>query len=228
MWEKLVLNLLSNAFKFTFEGEIAADNERCEPAVAELVIQDTGVGVPKDELPRLFERFHRVEGQKSRSFGRLGNWSCAGSRTGQVARRHDQGERRLAGERGLRSRYPSAQSIYRPKEFVLNRCAPAHFPRRRLCREALRWLPEVNLQDSVVVDRHEEGDHLLLDIRRRKFRFWWRTTTQTCATMRAERARACCKSARHSFRDPLHRRARKPDAFPGRANWNPTWTSGCA
>jgi signal transduction histidine kinase len=69
MWEKLVLNLLSNAFKFTFEGEIAVRiQERREPAVAELVIQDTGVGVPKDELPRLFERFHRVEGQKSRSF----------------------------------------------------------------------------------------------------------------------------------------------------------------
>ena len=69
MWEKIVLNLLSNAFKFTFEGEIAVElrtsaDQRC----AELTIRDTGVGVPASELPRLFERFHRIEGQRSRSF----------------------------------------------------------------------------------------------------------------------------------------------------------------
>jgi PAS domain S-box-containing protein len=69
MWEKIVLNLVSNAFKFTFEGAItvqmrASDDGRC----AELIVRDTGVGIPEGELPRLFERFHRVEGQKSRSF----------------------------------------------------------------------------------------------------------------------------------------------------------------
>ena len=69
MWEKIVFNLLSNAFKFTFEGNIsirmhAADDGKS----AELVVRDTGVGIPAHELPRLFERFHRVENQKSRSF----------------------------------------------------------------------------------------------------------------------------------------------------------------
>ena len=69
MWEKLVLNLLSNAFKFTFSGEIAVKiKEDSNPSTARLVIQDTGVGIPTEELPRLFERFHRVEGQRSRSF----------------------------------------------------------------------------------------------------------------------------------------------------------------
>jgi PAS domain S-box-containing protein len=66
MWEKIVLNLLSNAFKFTFTGEIAVsmhalDNE------AELVVQDTGVGIPAHEMPRLFERFHRIEGTQGRT-----------------------------------------------------------------------------------------------------------------------------------------------------------------
>jgi PAS domain S-box-containing protein len=69
MWEKIVFNLLSNAFKFTFEGGIsirvhAADDSKS----AELVVRDTGVGIPSLELPKLFERFHRVENQKSRSF----------------------------------------------------------------------------------------------------------------------------------------------------------------
>jgi PAS domain S-box-containing protein len=67
MWERIVLNLLSNAFKFTFEGEIAV--RLCQVGEhVELSVQDTGVGIPKAELPRLFERFHRVEGQKSRSY----------------------------------------------------------------------------------------------------------------------------------------------------------------
>ena len=67
MWEKIVLNLLSNAFKFTFEGEIAVRLREAEGQM-ELSVQDTGVGIPKAELPRLFERFHRIAGQKSRSY----------------------------------------------------------------------------------------------------------------------------------------------------------------
>ena len=69
MWEKIVLNLLSNAFKFTFEGEIGVRTRlAADGAAAEVVVHDTGVGVPPRELSRLFERFHRVEGQRSRSF----------------------------------------------------------------------------------------------------------------------------------------------------------------
>ncbi len=66
MWEKIVLNLLSNAYKFTFEGEIAV-RLRMRGGEAELSVSDTGVGVPKAELPRLFERFHRVAGTRART-----------------------------------------------------------------------------------------------------------------------------------------------------------------
>jgi len=67
MWEKLVLNLLSNAFKFTFEGGITVTLDANDDS-ATLCVCDTGVGIPADELPRVFERFHRIEGQQRRSF----------------------------------------------------------------------------------------------------------------------------------------------------------------
>ena len=66
MWEKIVLNLLSNAFKFTLEGGVAVRLRREGPAVV-LTVSDTGSGVPAHELPRLFDRFHRVEGARGRT-----------------------------------------------------------------------------------------------------------------------------------------------------------------
>jgi signal transduction histidine kinase len=66
MWEKIVLNLLSNAFKFTFEGRVSVQL-KAEGHEVHLQISDTGIGVPKDEVPRLFERFHRVEGARGRT-----------------------------------------------------------------------------------------------------------------------------------------------------------------
>ncbi|WP_437299692.1 ATP-binding protein [Sorangium sp. So ce426] len=65
-WEKVVMNLLSNAFKFTFEGEIAV-SLRAHPDHVELTVRDTGTGIPSEELPRIFERFHRVHGARGRS-----------------------------------------------------------------------------------------------------------------------------------------------------------------
>jgi signal transduction histidine kinase/DNA-binding response OmpR family regulator len=66
MWEKIVLNLLSNAFKFTFDGGIAV-RLWAEPGRAVLAVSDSGVGIAATDLPRVFERFHRVEGARSRS-----------------------------------------------------------------------------------------------------------------------------------------------------------------
>ena len=70
MWEKIVLNLLSNALKSTFEGEIRVTVQQTvqqQGAVAELTVTDTGTGISKDDLPHLFERFRRIEGAARRS-----------------------------------------------------------------------------------------------------------------------------------------------------------------
>jgi PAS domain S-box-containing protein len=66
MWEKIVLNLLSNALKFTFKGEIKILLVE-EKGKAVLKVSDTGEGIPKSELKNLFKRFYRVQGAKSRT-----------------------------------------------------------------------------------------------------------------------------------------------------------------
>jgi signal transduction histidine kinase len=67
MWEKIVLNLLSNALKFTFEGEIEIGLERRLNHVI-LKVCDTGTGIPGAELPHIFKRFYRVKNARGRSF----------------------------------------------------------------------------------------------------------------------------------------------------------------
>jgi PAS domain S-box-containing protein len=66
LWEKIVLNLLSNAFKFTLEGEIVV-MQRVVGDHVELAVRDTGVGIPAQEIPHLFERFYRVRGTRART-----------------------------------------------------------------------------------------------------------------------------------------------------------------
>ncbi|MUG99980.1 response regulator [Scytonema sp. UIC 10036] len=67
MWEKIVSNLLSNAFKFTFAGKIIVELRYCSNRI-ELEVRDTGIGIPATELPQIFERFHRVQGARGRTY----------------------------------------------------------------------------------------------------------------------------------------------------------------
>jgi signal transduction histidine kinase len=64
--EKIVSKLLSNALKFTFVGSIEV-TLRALPEHAELVVRDTGVGIPEEELPQNFKRFYRVRGLRGRT-----------------------------------------------------------------------------------------------------------------------------------------------------------------
>ncbi|QKV75851.1 chemotaxis protein CheB [Amycolatopsis sp. Hca4] len=66
MWKKIVANLLSNAVKFTFAGTITVTLREL-PRHVQLTVRDTGVGIPEDELVKVFTRFHRAPTTRSRT-----------------------------------------------------------------------------------------------------------------------------------------------------------------
>lgn len=67
IWEKIVLNLLSNAFKYTLKGTITITLHQKGNSV-EMRVKDTGVGIPEKELPSMFQRFHRIANTAGRSY----------------------------------------------------------------------------------------------------------------------------------------------------------------
>src|ERR1700722_6276741 len=142
MWEKIVLNLLSNAFKFTFEGEIKVSLFSRRDKV-ELSVSDTGCGIPPAELSHIFERFHRVRGRRSRTQEGTG---IGLSLVQELAKIHG-GESRVRRVEGQGTTFT-----------VTIRTGRAHLPEERLggrrplisgrigampfVEESLRWLPD--------------------------------------------------------------------------------------
>jgi signal transduction histidine kinase/CheY-like chemotaxis protein/HAMP domain-containing protein len=83
--QQIVKNLLSNAFKFTRQGQVAltveaarsgwnADNEELNraPAVLAISVEDTGIGIPPDKQQIIFEAFQQADGSTSRKYGGTG------------------------------------------------------------------------------------------------------------------------------------------------------------
>ena len=72
---QIITNLLDNAIKYTPEGgriTVGAGPRPGSPEYVEILVRDTGMGIPEHELPRLFERFYRVDKARSRELGGTG------------------------------------------------------------------------------------------------------------------------------------------------------------
>jgi signal transduction histidine kinase len=67
MYEKIVFNLLSNAYKYTFEGTIEIILRENKNHV-KLIVRDTGIGISNDHIQKIFDRFVRIEGVKARTY----------------------------------------------------------------------------------------------------------------------------------------------------------------
>ncbi len=142
MWEKVVLNLVSNAFKYTLNGYVKV-TLRAEDGEAVLRIEDSGTGIPEDELPRLFERFHRVEGSTGRS--QEGSGIGLALVKELVALHH--GTISVESKQGQGSaftvRVPLGSEHLDPARIAANRqLIPTATGASVFVEEALRWLPE--------------------------------------------------------------------------------------
>ena len=142
MWEKIVLNLLSNAFKFTLEGTIAI-RLRAAGAYAELAVEDTGTGIAAAELSRVFERFHRIQGAQARTYEGTGIGLAL---VQELVRLHG-GSITVTSDQGRGSRFTIQIPIGRD-HLPAERIQPAHSQSpgaataRLFVEEASRWIPD--------------------------------------------------------------------------------------
>ena len=148
MWEKIVLNLLSNAFKFTFKGGVSVTMESVDNSIR-LQVSDTGIGVSEDELPHLFERFHRVEGAQGRTHEGTG----IGLALVQELVKFHHGTITVASKEGTGTTFsvtiPKGKD-HLPSERVeaARTLASSAIRADSYVEEALRWLPE-SIADNI-------------------------------------------------------------------------------
>jgi signal transduction histidine kinase len=142
MWEKIVLNLLSNAFKYTLDGQVSVTLKR-DATHAVLEVADTGIGVSELELPRLFERFHRVVGAQARTHEGSGIGLAL---VQELVRLHGgsiEAESQLGRGSLFRVRIPFGDA-HHPAEQRRARLAAGStaISSQSFVEEALRWLPD--------------------------------------------------------------------------------------
>ena len=153
-WERILLNLLSNALKYTLQGSVSV-RVWAEEGCAVVEIEDTGIGVAESEVPRLFERFHRVEGVQARTH----EGSGIGLALVQELMRLHEGSIEVDSRLGRGTRFTLRLPFghaHLPAEQVRHERAERHNASLApsYVQEAMRWLPEEAVQGAAdEVDR---------------------------------------------------------------------------
>lgn len=164
MWEKIVLNLLSNAFKFTLAGSITLRLSATQDS-ALLTVQDTGVGIPPSELPHLFQRFHRVAGSRGRTIEGTGIGLAL---VQEMVRLHG-GHVSVESEIGRGSTFSVSLPLgnaHLPPESLrhssLLRPVPASVQIDSYVDEALNWVPDSSEVGAPVPKPSESAETILI------------------------------------------------------------------
>ena len=165
MWEKIVLNLISNAFKYTLEGSINV-RLRTKRNQVELQVADTGIGIAITEQQKIFERFHRVPTDKGRSQEGSG---IGLSLVQQLVKLHG-GEVRVKSRPGKGSIFSVTLPLgkmHLPAEKIKHSGAPSNgeMQANLYVEEALRWLsnPDDLVQLPEPGSREERPEILVAD-----------------------------------------------------------------
>jgi signal transduction histidine kinase len=140
MWEKIVLNLLSNAFKFTRAGRVTVRQHVVDGQV-ELSVADTGSGIPAAELSNVFKRFHRIAGTDSRTYEGSGIGLAL---VRELVQLHG-GAIRVESRHGQGSTFTvtiPTGSAHLPEEQISSGSASVDSRVDAFVEEALRWLPD--------------------------------------------------------------------------------------
>jgi signal transduction histidine kinase len=157
MWEKIVLNLLSNAFKFTFEGGITV-RLALHDRMAELSIADTGTGIESHELPRLFERFRRIRGAKGRTFEGSGIGLALVAELVKLHAGRVSAESTFGSGSTFTVRLPLGKDHLPPDRIGTGRTlAPTAMGAAPFVEEALRWLPDEAARPTPALDEATPG-----------------------------------------------------------------------
>jgi len=164
MWEKIVLNLLSNALKFTLQGTVEL-TLRSAGGQAELQVRDTGTGISASELPRIFERFHRIEGAAGRTHEGTGIGLAL---VDELVRLHGgtvQAQSEIGAGTTFTVRIPFGV-LHLPQERIAidDPRSESTLGAAPYVQEALRWLPGgATGEEQLVKDLANEDLALLLD-----------------------------------------------------------------
>jgi PAS domain S-box-containing protein len=166
MWEKIVLNLISNAFKFTLDGSITVGIEARGNQIF-FTVADTGCGIPTEELPRLFERFHRVEGTRGRSHEGSGIGLALVQELVKIHGGTVTAESEVGRGTTFTVAIPTGMDHLQATRIATVRTLPSTgISTNAYVEEAMRWLPDADGSQTVVPKFNEPINQELQPVRR--------------------------------------------------------------